>query len=51
MQTVMLRSFLGTARFGSVRKGAAHVNVTPSAVSRHIAILERIVGAGRRRRR
>jgi DNA-binding transcriptional LysR family regulator len=45
MQTVMLRSFLATACLGSVRKGAAHVNITPSAVSRHIAILERIVGA------
>jgi DNA-binding transcriptional LysR family regulator len=45
MRTIILRSFLGTARLGSVRKGAAHVNITPSAVSRHIAILERIVGA------
>jgi DNA-binding transcriptional LysR family regulator len=45
MQIAVLRSFLGVARLGSVRKGAEDVNITPSAVSRHIAILERVVGA------
>jgi DNA-binding transcriptional LysR family regulator len=45
MQIAFLRSFLGVARLGSVRKGAEDVNITPSAVSRHIAVLERVVGA------
>jgi DNA-binding transcriptional LysR family regulator len=45
MQVAVLRSFLGVASQGSVRKGAEEVNITPSAVSRHIAILERVVGA------
>jgi DNA-binding transcriptional LysR family regulator len=45
MQTTILRSFLAVAHFKSVRRGADNVHITPSAVSRHIAVLERIVGA------
>lgn len=45
MQLVVLQYFLEVAQRGSVRKAADRVNITPSAVSRHIAILERMVGA------
>jgi DNA-binding transcriptional LysR family regulator len=45
MRLEVLRYFLEVARLGSIRKAADRVNITPSAVSRHIAILERMVGA------
>jgi DNA-binding transcriptional LysR family regulator len=45
MQTDVLRSFLIVAQFNSVRRGADKIHLTPSAVSRHIAVLERVVGA------
>jgi DNA-binding transcriptional LysR family regulator len=45
MRLEVLRYFLEVARQGSIRKAAERVNITPSAVSRHIAILEHMVGA------
>jgi DNA-binding transcriptional LysR family regulator len=45
MRLEVLRYFLEIARSGSVRKASERVNITPSALSRHIAILEHTVGA------
>lgn len=45
MRLEVLRYFLEVAQQGSIRKAAERVNITPSAVSRHIAILEHTVGA------
>lgn len=45
MRLEVLRYFLEVAEQGSIRKAAERVNITPSAVSRHIAILEHMVGA------
>lgn len=45
MRLEVLRYFLEVARSGSIRKASEHVNITPSALSRHIAILEHMVGA------
>lgn len=45
MQLAVLRYFLEVAQRGSVRQAADRVNITPSAVSRHIAILERMIDA------
>ncbi|ABE36838.1 bacterial regulatory helix-turn-helix, lysR family protein [Paraburkholderia xenovorans LB400] len=45
MQLNVLRYFLEVSRHGSVRKAAEHIHITPSAVSRHIAILEGMIGA------
>jgi DNA-binding transcriptional LysR family regulator len=45
MQLNVLRYFLEVTEHGSVRKAAEQIHITPSAVSRHIAILEGMVGA------
>lgn len=45
MRLEVLRYFLEVARQGSIRKASEHVNLAPSALSRHISILEHTVGA------
>jgi DNA-binding transcriptional LysR family regulator len=45
MQITVLRYFLEVIEQGSVRGAAERMNITPSAISRHIGILERTVGA------
>jgi DNA-binding transcriptional LysR family regulator len=45
MRLEVLRYFLEIARSGSVRKASERVNITPSALSRHIVLLEHTVGA------
>ncbi len=45
MNTTTLRYFLEVARVGSVRSAAGRLNITASAVSRHMTNLERGVGS------
>jgi DNA-binding transcriptional LysR family regulator len=45
MQITVLRYFLEVIEQGSIRSAAVRMNITPSAISRHIRILERMVGA------
>jgi DNA-binding transcriptional LysR family regulator len=45
MRLEVLRYFLEIAHSGSVRKASERVNITPSALSRHIMLLEHTVGA------
>ena len=45
MRLEVLRYYLEVASEGSIRKASERVNITPSALSRHIAILEHMVGA------
>jgi DNA-binding transcriptional LysR family regulator len=45
MRLEVLRYYLEVVREGSIRKASERVNITPSALSRHIAILEHMVGA------
>jgi len=45
MQLTVLRYFLEVIEQGSVRGASEKMNITPSAISRHIAILEQMVGA------
>ena len=45
MQLTVLRYFLEVAEHGSVRSAADSMNITASAISRHIAILEKSVGS------
>ncbi len=45
MQIDVLRYFLEVVEQGSIRGAAEEVNITPSAISRHISILERTLGA------
>lgn len=45
MQIEVLRYFLEVVEQGSVRRAADTMNITPSAISRHIGVLENIVGA------
>lgn len=45
MKLEVLRYFLEVGQEGSIRKASERVNITPSALSRHIAMLEHMVGA------
>lgn len=45
MKLEVLRYFLEVGQEGSIRKASERVNLTPSALSRHISTLEHVVGA------
>lgn len=45
MKLEVLRYFLEVDQEGSIRKASERVNITPSALSRHITLLEHMVGA------
>ncbi|HSV81125.1 MAG TPA: LysR family transcriptional regulator [Ramlibacter sp.] len=45
MKLEVLRYFLEVGQEGSIRKASERMNITPSALSRHIATLEHMVGA------
>ncbi len=45
MKLEVLRYFLEVGQEGSIRKASERMNITPSALSRHITMLEHMVGA------
>ena len=45
MKLEVLRYFLEVGQEGSIRRASERVNITPSALSRHITMLEHMVGA------